>query len=317
MTQQSAAPSVQLSRFGWRDLGLWTAATALVLGAHVAIAYGVQEWSDADASDGGPPPAMVIDMAPMMVAPAIEEQAAMLDPTPPDQREPIETQETITTAEPVTDPSPEPVTEEAEAAPSDPVAQAQPSVTEPTDQPPLDEVVPDIVQAVAPDVVIPLPQPKPVETQVEKKKPVEAKAKKPVDKPKPRQKKEKAAPAKTVVTASADVKPSAKTAAPKSAEAASRSGDDSRWSSRLGAWIKRHTRYPRAASARRVEGNPYVTFTVDASGRVLTARLSRSSGSDDLDRAALSALQGATVPAPPPEKVGTSILAPFVFNLPR
>ena len=26
MTPQSAAPSVQLSRFGWRDLGLWTAA---------------------------------------------------------------------------------------------------------------------------------------------------------------------------------------------------------------------------------------------------------------------------------------------------
>ena len=166
MTRQSAAPSVQLSRFGWRDLGLWTAASALVLGAHVAIAYGVQEWSDADASDGGPPPAMMIDMAPMMVAPAIEEQAAMLDPTPPDQTESTETKETVTRAEPVTAPSPEPVTEEAEAAPSDPVEQAQPTVTEPADQPPLDEVVPDIVQAVAPDVVIPLPQPKPVETPV-------------------------------------------------------------------------------------------------------------------------------------------------------
>jgi protein TonB len=318
MTRQPAAmPMVQLSRFGWRDLGLWTAATALVLGAHVAIAYGVQEWSDADAADGGPPPAMVIDMAPMMVAPAIEEQAAMLDPTPSDQTEPTEMREMITKAEPVTDPSPEPVTEEAETAPSVRVEQAQPTVTEPTDQPLLDEVVPDIVPAVAPDVAIPLPEPKPVETPVEKKKPVEAKAKKPVDKPKPREKKERKAPPKSVVAASADVKSSARTAAPKSAEAASRSGSDSKWSSRMNAWIRRHTFYPRAASARRAGGNPYVTFMVDASGRVLSARLSRSSGNEDLDRAALSALQGATVPAPPPEKVGTSIIAPFEFRRPN
>lgn len=314
MTRQSAAPSVQLSRFGWRDLGLWTAATALVLGAHLAIAFGVQEWSDADASDGGPPPAMMIDMAPMMVAPAIEEQAAMLDPTPPDQTETTETQETVAKAEPVTDTSPEPVTEEAEAAPPDPVEPTQPTLTEPTDQPPLDEVVPDIVQAVAPDVVIPLPQQKPVETPVEKKKPVEAKAKKPVDKPKPRQKKEKAAPSKTVVTASADVKSSAKTAAPKSAAASSRSGDSKRWNSQLTSWINRHKRYPRSAKARRAEGTVNVAFMVDGTGRVTSVRVTGSSGDPDLDRSALDLFGGATVPAPP-EGVGTLVRLPLAYTL--
>jgi len=59
-----------------------------------------------------------------------------------------------------------------------------------------------------------------------------------------------------------------------------------------------------------------VTFTVDSSGRVVTARLARSSGDDDLDRAALGALQGASVPAPPPE-LGARVTrtAPFVFSL--
>ena len=315
MNQQSAAPSVQLSRFGWRDLGLWTAAAALVFGAHVAIAYGVQDFSLTDQADGGPPPAQVIEMSPMVVMPSAPEQATMLDTVQPDQAEPSEKPETVTEAEkPVTEPTPEPVTEEAEAAPSDPVEQAQPSVTEPTDQPPLDEVVPDIVQAVAPDVVIPLPQPKP-EMPVEKKKPVEAKTKKPVDKPKPRQKKEKAEPTKTVATASAEVKSSAKAAAPKSTEA-SRSGDSSRWNSSLAAWIRRHTHYPNAARSRRVEGNVKVTFTIDSSGRVLSARMAGSSGDPDLDRAALAVLEGATVPAPPPE-LGSRVsrTAPFVFSL--
>ncbi|WP_353815464.1 energy transducer TonB [Mesorhizobium sp.] len=89
----------------------------------------------------------------------------------------------------------------------------------------------------------------------------------------------------------------------------------SKWNSQLHAWIRRHTRYPRAAKARREEGSPRVTFTVDGSGRVLSARLARSSGYPDLDRAALDALQGAKVPAPPPEKAGTSVAAPFTFKL--
>jgi periplasmic protein TonB len=149
-----------------------------------------------------------------------------------------------------------------------------------------------------------LPQPKPVET------------KKPVDKPKVRPKKEKAAPPKTVAAASADARPAARTAAPKSARSASRSGDSSKWDSRLRSWINRHTRYPSAAKAQGAEGSAYVTFTVDSSGRVLSASLTRSSGNAALDRAALSVLQGATVPAPPPE-LGRrqSRTAPFVFNL--
>jgi protein TonB len=312
MIQAAALPSVQLSRFGWRDLGLWAGAAALVLGAHVAVAYAVQNFTMATEADGGPPPAQVIEMAPMVVMPAVEEQVAVLDAVTSDQSEPTPTTEP-TPEEPVE--KAEPVAEQPETVPPDETEPTQTEMAEQVDQPPADEVVPDIVEAVAPDVVIPLPQPKPVEV-VKDKKPVEAKAKKPVDKPKPRPKKEKAAPPKTVAAASADARPAAKTAAPKSAQSASRSGDSSKWDSRLRSWINRHTRYPSAARAQRAEGSAYVTFTVDSSGRVLSARLTRSSGNAALDRAALSVLQGATVPAPPPELGGRqSRTAPFVFNL--
>ncbi|RUW91505.1 energy transducer TonB [Mesorhizobium sp. M7A.F.Ca.US.010.02.1.1] len=312
MTQAVAVPSVQLSRFGWRDLGLWAGAAALVLGAHVAVAYAVQNLTMVTEADGGPPPAQMIEMAPMVVMPAVEEQVAALDAVTPDQTEPTPTTEP-TPEEPVE--KAEPVVEPPEAVAPDETQPTQTETAEEVDQPPPDEAVPDVVEAVTPDVVIPLPQPKPVEA-VKDKKQVAAKAKKPVEKPKPRPKKEKAAPPKTATATSADARPAARTAAPKSAESTSRSGDSSKWDSRLGAWIKRHTRYPSSAKARRVEGRPYVAFTVDSSGRVLSARLSRSSGDADLDRAALAVLQGATVPAPPPE-LGSRLsrTAPFVFSL--
>ncbi|MFB9982057.1 TonB family protein [Mesorhizobium kowhaii] len=306
MMQAAALPSVELSRFSRRDLGLWAGAAVLVLGAHVAVAYAVQTFSMINEADGGPPPAQVIEMAPMVVMPAVEEQVAALDAVTSDQTEP-------TPEDPVE--KVEPVVEQPQAVPPDETELTQTEMAEQVDQLPPDEVVPDIVEAVTPDVVIPLPQPKPVEASKDKR-PVEAKAKKPVDKPKPRPKKEKAAPPKTASVASADARPASRTAAPKSAESTSRSGDSSKWDSRLGAWIKRHTRYPSSAKARGVEGKPYVAFTVDSSGRVLSARLTRSSGDADLDRAALAVLQGATVPAPPPE-LGTrqSRTAPFVFSL--
>lgn len=335
MSMMAASPTVDLSRFGAREIVLWAAAAALVLAAHVAIAYAVQDLRPAE-MDGGPPPAQLIELSPMVIMPA--EEADVADVVTPDAAEPIEEVETAE-AKPVTEPEPpaetaepvaEPPVEEAEPVQTAAVDATQPPMPERVDQPPLEEVVPDIVETVAPDVVIPLPQPKPVEAPVEAevkkpvkaKKPVEAKkpeakAKKPVEKVKKTSKKEKAAPAKTA-TASATAKPAPRAAAPKSAKASASAsrGDASKWNSQLSAWIRRHTRYPSAAKARGAQGSPKVTFTVDASGRVLSARLAGSSGDPDLDRAALSALQGAKVPTPP-QGLGSRITrtAPFLFNL--
>jgi protein TonB len=314
MTHLAAAvPMADPPRTGAREIGLWVAAAILIVGAHVAIAYAVQSFSLANEMDGGSPPAVAIELSPMMVAPAVPEDSAadVVTPEPANQVE-----ETVADAKPVVEPDvdkPDPVTEETEAVQPDETAPIETAVAEQPDQPPpLDEVVPDIVPTVAPDVVIPLPQAKPVED-----KPVE-KAKKAVEKPKPRpmkEKKEKAAPAKVVVTASVDAKAAAKASAPKASQSSGSSVSASKWNSQLIGWINRHKRYPSAARSRRAVGTANVTFVVSASGKVTSARLTRSSGDADLDRAALSILQGATVPAPPPEKAGTAVVAPLMFTL--
>ena len=313
MTQLAAAvPTADPPRPGAREIGLWAAAAALILGAHVAIAYAVQSFSLANMADGGPPPAVAIELSPLMVAPAVQEDTAadVVTPEPPNQVE-----ETVTELKPVVEPEPdqpEPVTEKTEAVQPDETAPVETAAAEQPDQPPLDEVVPDIVPALAPDVVVPLPQAKPVED-----KPVE-KAKKAVEKPKPKpkkEKKEKAATAKAVVTASVDAKAAAKASAPKASQSSGSSVSASKWNSQLIGWINRHKRYPSAARSRRAVGTANVTFVVSASGKVTSVRLTRSSGDADLDRAALSILQGATVPAPPPEKAGTAVVAPLMFTL--
>ncbi|RTL96196.1 MAG: energy transducer TonB [Hyphomicrobiales bacterium] len=313
-------------RPGARDAGLWTGAAAIVLAAHVAVAYAVQDLRLAEMPDGGPPPALAVEMTPLVVAPAIPQEAAMLDiatPEPPDAAE--ETEKPID-AKPSTDPAPvaeqtERVAEQSLDAdtPQEP-APAEQAIAALTEQQPLGEVVPDPVEAIAPDVVIPLPVPKPVEAEMKAQKPAQPRKKvekKPIEKPKDRIKTRKAPPPGATTTASIDAKEAMKAAAPQSSNAAPRSSvSPSRWNSSLAAWIRRHTRYPSAARSRRAEGTPSVTFTVDTSGRVVSARLARSSGDGDLDRAALSALQGASVPAPPAE-LGARVTrtAPFVFSL--
>ncbi|TPJ20861.1 energy transducer TonB [Mesorhizobium sp. B2-7-2] len=319
----AALSRISQPRFGAREAGLWTSAAAIILAAHVAVAYAVQNLSFAEMQDGGPPPALAVEMAPLAIAPAAPEETAMLDAVTSEPADAAEETEKPIDMKPATDPAPvseqaEPVVEPlSDADDTQKVEQVAPAAIAAL-QPPLDEVVPDPVEAIAPDVVIPLPEPKPVEAQVKAQKWVEPKKKaekKPVEKPKERPRKQEAPPPTT--TASIDAKVAAKAAAPRSSNAAPRSSvGPSRWNSSLAAWIRRHTRYPSAARSRRAEGTPSVTFTVDTAGRVVAARLARSSGDGDLDRAALGALQGASVPAPPAE-LGAHVTrtAPFVFSL--
>ncbi|PBB97274.1 energy transducer TonB [Mesorhizobium sp. WSM3862] len=320
MTQAIAALSTQ-PRFGFREAGLWASAATVILAAHVAVAYAVQNLSFVEVPDGGPPPALAVEMAPLPTTPAVPEELDTVTPEPPDA---IEEAPGVSEVKPVTDPAPvmkrvEPVAEPPVV--SDKAAEAEPTETVAalSERPPLDEVVPDPVEAVTPDIVVPLPQPKPVEAQPKASQPVEARKKvekKPVEKPNQR-KRAKARPPKAVTMASIDANAGAKAAAPQSSESVSRSSvSPSRWNSSLAAWIRRNTRYPSAARSRRVEGTPTVTFTVDVSGRVVSARLAQSSGDPDLDRAALGVLQGASVPAPPAE-LGAHVTrtAPFVFSL--
>ncbi len=171
-------------------------------------------------------------------------------------------------------------------------------------------VVPDVMEAVAPEVVVPLPEPAPVKKEAVAKKKVEKPAPKPV-----KQKVEKPAPKKTskpAASASAEAK-----SAPQGAAGVSKPRVSSAsWKAKVVSWLRRHQRYPAGAKSQRQEGNVQVAFTIDAGGRVKSARISRSSGNADLDRAALDMVRRSSpVPAPPEGETTRSLVVPVAFNL--
>jgi protein TonB len=128
----------------------------------------------------------------------------------------------------------------------------------------------------------------------------------PLPRPKPPQKKEaapqqKAAPQpRTSAPPKVQTKQANRTAATQSARGAqSPRISPARWPSLVVAHIERFKRYP--AQARNQQGMPYVYFTIDGSGRITSARLSRSSGVAALDQAALDTVRRSSpIPAPPP-----------------
>ena len=102
------------------------------------------------------------------------------------------------------------------------------------------------------------------------------------------------------------------TAAPKTVPAppapqVSSSAADS-WEGRVLARLNKYRRYPPAAHARRQQGVPYIRFTMNREGRVLSASLERSSGFADLDREALALPKRAQpLPRPPEDKAGDTL----------
>ncbi|RWF07987.1 MAG: energy transducer TonB, partial [Mesorhizobium sp.] len=79
---------VRQPRLRLRVGGLWAGAAAIVFAGHVAVAYAVQNLSF-ETPDGGPPPALAIEMAPLVTAPPLPEETAMLDRVTPDRPDPV------------------------------------------------------------------------------------------------------------------------------------------------------------------------------------------------------------------------------------
>ncbi len=68
------------------------------------------------------------------------------------------------------------------------------------------------------------------------------------------------------------------------------------WLNALGEWIQRHDYYPREAAENGQQGDVTVAVVVDRTGRVLSVRLERRSGSPFLDMALLSVFRDQHVP---------------------
>lgn len=90
------------------------------------------------------------------------------------------------------------------------------------------------------------------------------------------------------------------------------------WQGALLGRLQRAKRYPDLARARREEGGAHLTFTMDRNGRVLSARIARSSGSVELDAETLALVRRAEpLPAPPADVPGDplTLTVPLRFSL--
>jgi protein TonB len=80
------------------------------------------------------------------------------------------------------------------------------------------------------------------------------------------------------------------------------------WEGRVLAALHKQRRYPRNAMMRRQQGVPYIRFTMDREGKVLSVRLERSCGFPELDREAVAlARRASPLPKPPDDKPGDTL----------
>lgn len=290
---------------------LWTTAGVLVVTAHAgAVAYLMREPMVA-MEDSGPPPAIMIELAPEPEAVLTDEtevsteqvdaeevKTASSEPLP----EPVEPPPVQPLPEPIPEPEPEPEVTEQIVEP--------PPVVEPEPEPePIEEVDPveELVMAQLENVEVPILMVRPPKLDPKIEKPVEPKKK--------TVKKQQAPASQAARQAKAEVAQADRNAAAVSSSGAGRSVSPAKWQSRLMSHLERRKRYPSEARSNREEGTVYVRFRIDDAGNVLSVSLSRSSGSVALDNAVVAMVRNASpVPAPPPG-VNKTITAPVRFNL--
>jgi protein TonB len=348
MTAAAISPSLELSRLDRREIARWGIAALAIVALHLAVAYALQAVR-ATEPDGGEAPALTVELAPVAFAPPVPEETVAADPVPSETLEPVEDAEEISELPPDPVVLPEPtekvVADEATTVPAETEAEkaerVAPETIAPeavTEQPaerieaePVEETAPEIADTVTPEVVLPIPQPRPVQPEEvtservveEAVKPAENKAAKPAKKKDVRPaekaadaKKKPAKPSKAAAAAKTEAKTSEKAAAPKKADSvAAPRVSPAKWQSKVLAWLNRHKRYPSGPKSRREQGNVKVAFSIDASGRVKSVRVARSSGNGELDRAALDTVRRASpVPTPPPG-ANLSLAATVQFSL--
>ncbi|WP_293812645.1 energy transducer TonB, partial [uncultured Bosea sp.] len=255
-----------LSRFAPAALR-WSLAALVVASAHGTAGWVIANWQRAEAAMGAPPAAVMIELAPLAVAPEAPQQDVAPGP---------EMAEAQPKPEP---PPPEPVEQpkEIELPPPEPqpVAIPEPEIKIP-ELPPLPDAAavltppPKEAPKPPPPEVKPKPKPKP---KVVEKKPIRP------DKPKAEQ--------TTAPMAQDQAAPRA--AAPNSGASSPSPAVTASWRGSLMAHLNRYKRFPGGANP----GTVQVAFSIDRGGRVLSARLVRGSGDVALDEEAVSMIRRA------------------------
>ncbi len=293
----------------------WGAAALIVAGAHAGAVWAVLNWREVETAPSEPPPAVMIDLAPVAVAPSASPQ----DVAPGPQQTEAELQPTPDPPPPIDEPEPDPTppipTREAEAVPPDPAPPEAPSIPDlkpdpAPPAPPIDMKIPDLPKKEEADAILTPPPPPPPEPKAQKKPPAkahEAERKKPVRLDKKRI-------LQTTAPPTTQASPSTAAAAPAAGAAFQASVAPASWKGDLVAHLNRYKRYPPGAVS---YGVASIVFTINRSGQVLSSHLTGSSGDHALDEEAVSLPRRASpVPPPPPGMGGATITltVPIRFN---
>jgi protein TonB len=289
MSVQTLRPTQEPSRLGIAFL------TALVL--HGAALTAVTLWP----SDAEPPPGeqeITIDLAPAMeelvsVAPSLEQSPEV----PPVETEalPIES-------------------ETVEEQPPEEIVEAQPQ--EVTEAVPVEALPVEQETAQTEAVILPPPEAvvaKPLE---------ETPPPKPEKKPPPKPVERKPPPRRTVAEQKplpSDARQGQASASRENMSGQAASADPTarnRYLASLVASLRNRLRYPDVARSQGITGVATVRFTMDRSGRIISASLVRSAGHPALDQAALTtASPGSSLPPIPDFIPQSTFTVPLRFNL--
>ncbi|TDQ59600.1 outer membrane transport energization protein TonB [Mesocricetibacter intestinalis] len=174
-----------------------------------------------------------------------------------------------------------------------------------------------------PDPTLKQPEPKVQEKpKPEKKSEPKQKPKPPKQRPKPKPKDmpKDAVKADRINVSEAKVNSAATTTAatttnPNLSGKGSSSSEKDAYSHALRREIERHKRYSQRARMMRKQGTVTIGFNLADDGSISGARILRSSGSEDLDNAALSAVQSAKSVGPRPAGIPSSLNVPIRFSL--
>lgn len=253
----------------------WLMSAAVVLALHGGIATALLDRRLIEPA-AAPTPALLLDLAPLLSAPAVDRvelppgpQQVEAKPPPESEPEPEKVEET---PPPEPEPQPAPVTIEEPPPVVKPAVVLPPSMPKPKPRRPVPPAPPVDKAEPTPDP-LPLP-PAPVST---------------------------APPAAALRQTPADSLPQG-VRSPIDPDAVAL------YNARLHAHIKKHMRYPREALRRSQRGDPVVHFVIDRAGHVLSARLESSSGNQALDADALELFRRAEpLPEVPEEIAGPTL----------
>ncbi len=268
----------------------------LVAAGHIILALVILHARDDMPNGAENPPAIMIELAPLAVAPPAEEMTDV--PPAPTKTEEAQPEETT----PPTPPTPDVVP--PVVPPPELPQMAQPDVPPPPppvmEPPPQAVTVPEAPLAPKPEVVL-APPPKPAAPPKPAPK-VEKKVVKPEHKP----------PAeRTAAPRHVDAAPSRNAAAPSQA-AGTPSMSSSAWQSLVSARLNSVKQCPGGASGS--HGVATVSFTITGGGGVGGAHLAGSSGTSALDQEAVGMVHRASPYPPPPGGRPVSLSVPIRFG---